>query len=58
MELGQSHTDMARGVVEFCKSLTSMIAPVLEAKDKENKKLKRMLADRLKKGGGGTIMAQ
>jgi hypothetical protein len=42
-ELGQSHTDMAKGVVDFCKNLTSLIAPVLESKDKENKRLKRLL---------------
>jgi hypothetical protein len=42
---------MARGVVEFCKNLTSMIAPMLDAKDKENRKLKRMLHDRIKTGG-------
>ena len=42
-ELGSSHTDMAKGVLEFCKNLTAMIGPVIEAKDKENKRLKRML---------------
>lgn len=46
-ELGQSHTDMAKGVVDFCKNLTSLMGPVLEAKDKENKRLKRLLKERL-----------
>ena len=56
MELGQSHTEMARGVVEFCKNLTTMISPMLDAKDKENKKLKRMLHERIKTGGGGVTL--
>jgi len=34
---------MAKGVVDFCKNLTSLIAPVLESKEKENKRLKRLL---------------
>lgn len=38
---------MAKGVVDFCKNLTSLMGPVLEAKDKENKRLKRLLKERL-----------
>lgn len=42
-ELGKSHTDMAKGVIDFCKNLTSLIGPAMEAKEKENKRLKRLL---------------
>jgi hypothetical protein len=29
-ELGSSHTEMAKGIVDFCKNLTSIIGPVLD----------------------------
>ena len=36
---------MAKGVIEFCKNLTTLIGPVLASKEKENKRLKRLLQD-------------
>lgn len=49
-ELGSSHTEMAKGIVEFCRNLTSIIGPVLDQKEKENKRLKRLLKDRYSRG--------
>ena len=41
--MGQSNSEMAKGIIEFCKNISAMIGPVMEQKDKENKKLKRLL---------------
>ncbi|TNV79960.1 hypothetical protein FGO68_gene11275 [Halteria grandinella] len=48
-ELGQGSSLMAQGVVDFCKNLTMMLGPVIETKEKENRKLKRLLKERILK---------
>ncbi len=42
-EIGQNQSEMAKGVLDFCKNLTSMMGPVVDTKNKENRELKRRI---------------
>ena len=44
---------MAKGIVDFCKNLTTMISPILDSKERENRRLKRLIQDRYKRGASG-----
>lgn len=46
-ELVQGYKEITTGAIEGIKTISSVICPLLEYKDKENKRLKRLLRERL-----------
>eukprot|EP00347_Sterkiella_histriomuscorum_P008241 403345842 len=46
-ELGRNHMELSKGVMECFKLMNTMIGPLIQSKDRENRRLKRYINDRL-----------